>query len=100
MVISIVPSSGSAHKAPTNEAHRRAAAGGWAKAVEEAKKGTVKRSVAASEQDRASVATGVSHRADSSQQPLHTPYHAFIHPHSIAAWTGADPWTEWHRART
>jgi hypothetical protein len=33
------------------------------------------------------------------QQPLHTPYHAFIHPRSIAdPWTAADPWTEWHGA--
>jgi hypothetical protein len=31
------------------------------------------------------------------QQPLHTPYHAFIHPRSIAdSWTAAGPWTEWH----
>ena len=46
-----------------------AAAGGRAKAVEEARKGTVKkgeRSAAAGEQDRASAATGVWDRADSS----------------------------------
>ena len=77
-----------------------AAAGGRAKAVEEARKGTVKkgeRSAAAGEQDRASAATGVWDRADSSGSSRCTHSVPCIHSLRTMHSFTADPWTEWHR---